>query len=72
MKGDDVDEIEGFYEAQCGIRTLDLRHCDGAIQGDDRRRRDREELVVELQDLVPVRVSGRPRVRVHRVDGRLH
>src|SRR5581483_384987 len=35
-------------------RPAHFRHRDGAIQRDDRRRIDREQLIVELQDQLPV------------------
>ena len=43
----------------------------GPVEGDDRRRRDGEELVVEGDDLAPVGVRRRRRVAVHGVDRRL-
>ena len=41
------------------------------FERDDRRRRHREQLIVERDDLAPVGGAGRRRVGVHRVDRRL-
>jgi RNA polymerase sigma-70 factor (ECF subfamily) len=57
---------------QCRTRSIDLSHCDRAVEGHDRARVEREELVVELHDLSPVRPGGGRRVAVDGVDRRLH
>ncbi len=64
-RGQAVDQIEGHR------RAVDLGHRDGAVECDHRAWRDREQLVVQPQDLVPVGVGSGRRVAVHRVDGRL-
>ena len=55
-------EIEAVDERERRMRSVDFGHGDRAVQRDDRARRDRHELVVELQDLPPVR-RGRGRAR---------
>src|ERR1700674_3985782 len=64
-------ELEAVDERECRIRSLDLGDGDGAVERDDRARGDRLELVVELQDLPPVRRGRISCVGVHRVDRRL-
>ena len=47
---------------------FDLSDDEGSIKGDDRARGQHHELVVQLQDLHPVRRGGVLRVAVDRVD----
>src|ERR1700730_13914758 len=61
-------ELEAFDEGQCRIRSLDLGDGDRAVECDHWARSDRLELVVELQDLPPVRDGRIGRVGVHGVD----
>src|SRR5205823_1471661 len=55
---------EALERAQAGPRTARPPDGDRALQGDDRRRREREQLVVERDDLRPIgcRVGHRERV----------
>src|SRR4029077_8741940 len=64
-------EFEAVDERERRIRSLDLGDGDGAVERDDRARGDRLELVVELQDLPPVRRCRIGRISVHGVDRRL-
>jgi hypothetical protein len=51
--------------------ALHLADGDGAVEGHDRRRGDREQLVVEGADLRPVGLLGCRSIRMHGVDGGL-
>src|SRR5919108_1090578 len=64
-------EVEVVDERQRRIRSLDLRHGDRPVESYYRARGDREELVVEREDLPPVGVGCRRRVAVDGVDRRL-
>jgi len=46
-------EVELVHQRQCGGGTVQLADGDGAVEGDDRRGRDREQLVIEGDDLRP-------------------
>src|ERR1700730_9483139 len=61
-------ELDAFAEGQWRIRSLDLGDGARSVGGDHRARSDRLELVVELQDLPPVRGGRIGRVGVHGVD----
>ncbi|MGH3787098.1 MAG: hypothetical protein ACRDRG_11225 [Pseudonocardiaceae bacterium] len=50
-----VTEVEAVDEGECRVGSLDLGHRDRAVQCHDRARGQRHELVIELQDLPPVR-----------------
>src|SRR5512143_1265591 len=50
------------------FRTVSLGHRDGSVEGDDGRRVEADELVVECDDLRPVGVARFGRERVHGVD----
>src|SRR5690349_22332959 len=47
--------ISLVHELERGRGTVDLRDRDGPVERDDRRGRHRQEQVVELDDLAPVR-----------------
>src|ERR1700694_1342809 len=61
-------ELEAVDESECRIRSLDLGDGDRAVERHHRARGDRLELVVQLQDLPPVRGSRIGGVGVHGVD----
>lgn len=61
-------EPQGVHRRERDRRTLDLRERDGTVQRHDRGRRDREQVVVEREDLRPVRRGDVRAVRVHRLD----
>ena len=56
------------YDREGRGRSLDLGYRDRAVEGHDRARDQRGELVVELQDLPPIRGRGHRRIAVDRVD----
>ena len=56
---------------QSRLRPLDLGQRDGAVEGDDRGRRERAELVVERQDGAPVGAGEAGRDGMDGVDGGL-
>src|SRR3954453_13659430 len=47
-------ELERFDQLECGCRPLELADGDRAIESDDARRDELEQLVVERHDLRPV------------------
>jgi hypothetical protein len=53
---------------QCHLRPVKLGDCDGPVEGDDRRRVEADELVVEGDDLRPVGVADVADGGVHGVD----
>src|SRR5438105_4433943 len=64
-------ELELLDDRQRRVGSLDLGHRDRPVDRDDRRRREQLQLVVEREDLSPVRFLGGRRVAVHGVDRRL-
>ena len=64
-------KVEAINEGERSIGTLNLRDRDCAIERHDRARRQRQELVVQLQDLPPVGVRRGRCVAVDGVDRRL-
>ena len=58
-------------QVQPGLRAVDHRHRDGAVERDHRVRRDPLEQLVEREDLRPVGVLGARRLGVHGGDRRL-
>ena len=63
-----VVEAELVHELQRAGGAFHLGHRDAPVEGDDGGRRHRHQLVVERQDLAPVRVRGGRGVAVHGVD----
>ncbi len=47
-------EVEAVDEGERRIRSFDLGHRDRPVERDDRGRGERQQLVVQLQDLPPV------------------
>ncbi len=64
-------ELELVDEDERCFRSLDLGYGDRAVERDDRSRREGQKLVVEPQDLAPVRGRRGRRVAVDCVDRRL-
>ncbi len=64
-------EVEGVHRRQRGGRTVHLGQRHRPVEGDDGRRRERLQLVVQLQDLLPVGVDGGRGVAVDGADGGL-
>ena len=64
-------EVEAVDEGERCIRSLDLGHRHRAVEGHDRAQGERQQLVVQLQDLPPVGGGGGRRVAVDGVDRRL-
>jgi hypothetical protein len=71
VKQMDVAQVEVVDERERRIRALDLGDRDGAIARHDRARHEREQLVIERDDLVPVGIGRGGRVAVDGVDRRL-
>ena len=63
--------VETVDDRQRRRRSRGLGDRDGAVEGDDRAGRAREQLIVKLQDLRPVGGGGDGRVAVDGVDRRL-
>ena len=63
--------VELVDQRQRRGRAVDLGHGDRPVQRDDRGRGDCEQVVVDPDDLAPVRVGRRHRLAVHGVDRRL-
>ena len=70
---EEVVRLEGqaFEGGQPGLGSLDFGDGDSAIEGDDRRPVENEQLVVEGEDLAPIRLRRARRVAVDGVDGGL-
>ena len=51
-------QVQLVHQRERGGRAVDLADGDGAVEGDDRGRGDREQLVVEGDDLRPVGLLG--------------
>ncbi len=64
-------EIELLDQGECGLRPLDLRYRHRAVQRHNWARCDRQQLVIQRQDLPPVGVRRGRCVAVHGVDRRL-
>ena len=64
-------ETEAVDDTKRGVRSLDFCDRHRAIERDDRTRRHRQQLIVELQDLPPVSRRGDRRIAVDRIDRRL-
>src|SRR5579883_3573043 len=64
-------ETKRVEDGQRRSRALNFGHGHRAVQGHDRRGRQRQQLIVELDNLPPVRGRGARRVAVDGVDGRL-
>jgi hypothetical protein len=62
-------QLQLVHQRQRGGGALHLPDGDGAVEGHDRRGGDREQLVVQSDDLRPVGHLDRGSVRMHRVDG---
>src|ERR1700680_1928996 len=65
-------EVKALDGTQRGCRALHLGKRNGAVERNDGGGGDRHELVVELEDLAPIRGTRRDPVAVHRVDRRLN
>ena len=63
-----VSQIEAVDHVEGRAGALHLRERHGAVQGDDGAWRERQELVVELQDLAPIRRGRCCRVTVDGID----
>ena len=50
---------------------VDLRHGDRAVERDDGARRERQQVIVQLDDLAPVGAWDGGRLAVHCLDGGL-
>jgi len=61
-------EGEAVHEGERRIRSLDFGHGDGAIERHDRTRRAGQQLVVQLEDLPPVRGARLGRIAMHGID----
>src|SRR6185295_1580639 len=64
-------ERELLHHSQRRLRSLHLGQRDRAVERDDRRRRDGQQLVVQRENLRPVGQLEQRRGGVHGVDGRL-
>src|SRR5580765_8029436 len=68
MKQVVLTELEPVYEGERSIGAFDLSDRDGAVEGDHGTRRHRQQLVVQLQNLQPVRRGGVWRVAMDSLD----
>src|SRR5205823_2263569 len=68
--------VEGISQCrdlvQRGLRPIEVASSDGAVQLDDGRRRERQERVVQRNDLPPVGLLPAGCLRVTRGNGGLH
>jgi kynurenine formamidase len=58
-------------DAQCRIASFDFCNGNRAVEGNNRTRPARHELIVQLQNLPPIRLVSSRRIAVYRVDRRL-
>lgn len=61
-------ELEGFDLLERPCRAVDFGNHHGPVQSDDGAGREREELVVQREDLAPIRFAGIARIAMHCVD----